>query len=160
MSDAHGAVSRLIQPDLNLEMTARIGGRDNSGAGTPDAIDLPALQPSGGVGMCDVVDARRAAAPRGFVAFPQFETGNGSENLARLEGNPLPVIEVTGLDIGDRSGGAPLGARGPAKPDLDQPFVDVAHLARPLDRPRSVGDILCQQAVIMPQMRARSRPRW
>ena len=86
---------------FELEVAAGIGGRDDARAGGEDVADLPLLEPAGGFGLGDVVDARAAAAPLGLGTLTEFDAGDRTQDGARLGGDFLSVAEVAAFVVGD-----------------------------------------------------------
>jgi len=73
-----------VESILKLQETARICRRHDSRAGSAQMLEFTLQQPRRGARLREIVNARAAAAPRGFGALAQFHAGNGPQNLPRL----------------------------------------------------------------------------
>src|ERR1035438_5276345 len=83
-------------------------------------------------GLGERIHPCTSAAHRGLRALPELDARDSPQDLARLIRDLLPVAEVAGLVVGYRDRlRTRWGRKGPAKPDLHEPFRDVAHPGRP-----------------------------
>ena len=85
---------------FDLEVAAGICGGDDLGAGGGEVAYLAVLEPGGGVGVRDGVDAGTAAAPLGLGAFAEFDAGKRAEDFTGLGADLLAVAKVAGFVIG------------------------------------------------------------
>lgn len=84
-----------------LEQAAGICGDDGGGVGGEEMRDFSVAELLRGLGLEQVVDARGAAAERGFGDLGDFKAGDLREQLARLLMDALRVAEVAGVVVGD-----------------------------------------------------------
>src|ERR1700675_243002 len=90
VQDAHVAAA-LAQPLLDLENAARVRGHDRLGARRQDVVHLPVEEPRGHLGLCEVVDAGRSAAPVRLREINDLQTRDLGEKLAGLDADFLTV---------------------------------------------------------------------
>ena len=110
----------------------------------------------GGLGLHQVVDARRAAADLPARPAPRSSSpGIAAQQLARLGADALRVGQVAGVVVGDRHA-APAGARRRGSRSAEQ-LGDVAHLRG--ERGRALGPlgVVAQQVAVVLHRRAAAR---
>src|SRR2546426_1078574 len=92
------------EPGLDLEDAAGVGGDDRVGAGREDVTHLPLQEARRHLGLREVVDARRPAAPIGLGELDDPEPGDLRQEPTRLPPELLAVHDVTWVVIGHRQG--------------------------------------------------------
>src|SRR3989442_4990140 len=90
------------EPGLDLEDAAGVGGDDRVGAGREDVTHLPLQEARRHLGLREVVDARRPAAPVGLGELDDPEPGDLRQEPTRLPPELLAVHDVTRVVIGHR----------------------------------------------------------
>jgi hypothetical protein len=146
----------LGQPSRDLQVTARIGGGDYARAGRCDVADFTIEEQTSLLGLRERVDTRRAAAPRRLGQFHQRDTGQQSEQRARLPRDLLAMNQVARLVIGHRGRALGRSLRRPPAANLIQPFVHIAQLRVPRRRQIAIAGIVRQQSTVVTKMRSAS----
>src|SRR5215831_7987315 len=95
------------QPRLDLQDAAGVGRHHRLGPGGSDVADLASEQTGGHLGLGEVIDAGRAAAPVGFREIDQTQLRDLAEELTRGALDLLAVHDVTRIVIGHGQGHRP-----------------------------------------------------
>ena len=97
----HGGVPLAAESVHQLKQAAGVRRDDGFGVCCEEMFDLAIAQLVRGVGLQEVVNARRAAAQSGLFDFAEFQAGDRGEQLAGLVHNRLRVAEMAGVMVGD-----------------------------------------------------------
>src|SRR5919198_3511081 len=95
--DHRDVVTPALQTHGNLHDAARIGGSNHLSARLQDALNLPGQRLLSDLGVGQVVDPGRAAAPVRLGHLHERKTGNHAQQLPGLVAHALAMGQVTGF---------------------------------------------------------------
>ena len=122
----------VAQPGLDLQDAAGVGRDHGLAPGGGDVAHLAPQQAVGHLGLRQVVDAGRAAAPVGLRQVHHSQPGTWASSCAGLAADLLAVHDVTGIVIRHRHRHR---AQRPAQRLAREELGDVLHGARQSARP-------------------------
>src|SRR5215470_4997862 len=133
------------QSRLDLQDAPGIGGDHRLGPGGPDVADLAPEQARGHLGLREVVDAGRAAAPVGLGELDEAELRDLAQQLSRRALDLLAVHDVARVVIGHGQGHrTQRSAQGRGHEELG----DVLDRGREAPRPFGIGGVIGEQRAI------------
>lgn len=141
---------------LNLELAPRVSGAQSGGASGFHMFHFPVQQLPGGLGLCDIINSSRSAAPLCLRQFNHLNPGYRLQYLLRLVDHFLTMAQVAGMMIchfsAARTGIPPRGICGYAEFDLREPFMNINHFMVPEVCPVGISGIVFEEVRVMFEM--------